>query len=410
MSFITQFRAIEKDGKAHAVRHLMKKRIAHRCKTLRQRCVRVIAGGAFMCVILLGTLIPISVDAGPVIRSGDVISLGEDQKISGDFYIAGRSITISGTVEGDIYIAGGTVTINGEVKEDIVVVAGAVSIHSDVGDDVRIVAGQVVIANRVAGDVVVFGGSLSILSTAVVDGDVIFYGGRLDIEGAIGGSINSKADTLVIDSAVAGDVTVTIGDQLILGSQANIEGGVAYRSSKDMARDPGSVVVGEISKFSERRTQGVLPIIVFPFLPFFATLFAALVSILLFAKQIDSFIKMTFESVGLYGLIGFGTLILVPIAAALLMISLLGALIGVFLFFMYALFLTTSFVFSGIFLGSLISKLFIRRYQVSWISTIAGVATLSALSFIPFIGPLLVFVLMLIMLGSIVTTLYKRLH
>lgn len=363
-----------------------------------------------MCAIFFSALVPTPVDAGPVIRSGDVVSLEEGQIISGDFYTIGGSVTISGTVKGDAYIAGGTVTINGEVTGDVVVGAGTVSIHSDVGDDVRIVAGQAIIANRVAGDVVVFGGSLSILSTAVVDGDVIFYGGRLDIKGAIGGSINSKADTLVIDSSVAGDVTVTISDQLVLGSQANIEGSIAYRGSKDMARDPGSVVVGEISKFSERRVGGAFPITVFPLLPFFATLFAALVSILLFNKQIDSFIRMTFESVGLYGLIGFGALILVPVAAALLMISLLGTLIGVFLFFTYALLLIISFVFSGVFLGSLISKLFTKRYQVSWLSTIFGVASLSAFASIPFIGPLLVFVLMLIMLGSMVAMLYKRIR
>lgn len=361
-------------------------------------------------IILFGILVPVVTNAGPVIRSSDVVSLEEDQTISGDFYAAGGSVNISGVVEEDAYIAGGTVTINGEIKGDVVVGAGTVSIHAMVGDDIRIAAGQVVIADHVVGDVVVSGGSLTILSTSVIDGDVIFYGGRLDVEGAVGGSIHTKTDILIIDSSITGDVTATIGNQLVLGSHANIEGSIAYTSAEDLARDPGSIVVGEISKFAGNRSNDVLPITAFQFLPLFTALFAALVSILLFGRQIERLVVETLTSTGLHGLIGFGVLVLVPIAAALLIVSLLGALIGVALAFVYILLLLASFVFSGVFFGALISKLFTKRYQVTWLYVILGVVSLNIIVQIPFAGPLFVFVIMLIMLGSIVTVLYKRIH
>lgn len=85
--------------------------------------------------------LPVFVEAGPIIRSGESVSIDADQVLKGDFYAGGASVSISGRAENDVYLAGGTVTVNAPVAEDLVVLGGVVQVHGEVTDDIRVAGG-----------------------------------------------------------------------------------------------------------------------------------------------------------------------------------------------------------------------------------------------------------------------------
>ena len=359
----------------------------------------------FVCLFLA---MPSLVDASVVLRGGEKVNLDKEQVVSGDFYAAGSAVTVSGTVEGDLYAAGGSITVNGDVGDDIVALGGAVQIHGPVGDGVRVVGGEVVVADAVAGDVVVVGGTLNILSTATVEGDVLLFSGEAVISGDVRGDIIGEVESLRVDGATDGDVDVTTRS-LVLGEKAYLGANVTYRSEQDLKRAPGSVVVGDIKKESTPRTSFGSPSSV-SVLPFLTFLFTTLVYLLLFRERMNEFIAHLSHSFGTHGLVGLAAFFVTPIVALLLFVSVLGIPIGLVLLFGYILAIIIAWSLSGIFLGALLSKVIRKESSTRIIWAILGVLLAQILLFIPFVGPLIVFVVVLIILGGLLTLFYNKIR
>ncbi len=338
-----------------------------------------------------------------VIRSGEIVSVPEDAVVPGDFYGMGGDVHISGVIEGDLYVLGGTVTINGKVEGDVVVVGGTVSIHGPVGDDVRVVGGKVVIADAVTDDVIVVGGSLAMLSTAHIDGDFLFYGGQAEVSGKVAGEVHGSGESMVVNSAV-GSIDVVMAKELLISDSAHVQGGLTYRSPEEFSRAPNAVIDGEII----RETVAPIPDRAMgPSLPFlFMSLFSSLVAVLLFRDRIRALIETHAHSIGLSGFLGFGALLMLPTAAAILLASVLGALAGGLVLIVYFGFLLVALILSPIVVGGMLAKLVVHEYRVSWLWAGAGVVVTQALLFVPIIGPILLSVLFLIVLGMLVHKTY----
>lgn len=88
----------------------------------------------YAAVALVVLLMPIlSVSASTVVRTGETVSIGADQSVTGSFYGVGGTVVTSGQVEGDAVLIGGTVTLNGEVTDDVLVFGGTVGVYSPAG-------------------------------------------------------------------------------------------------------------------------------------------------------------------------------------------------------------------------------------------------------------------------------------
>lgn len=347
--------------------------------------------------------VPVIALAGPVLRSGESVTIGQDQVVDGDFYGAGVAANISGEIQGDAYVVGGTITINAPVTADVAAAGGTVHIHGPVSDDVRIVGGEVTLADTVEGDVFVAGGVLRILSTAVIEGDVLFFGGELAIEGPVEGSVFGKMDRARINAFVGGDVNIRAENNLTLGDRTEVLGAITYRGQQDITRAQNAVVVGDIQTdlvTKERLSLETLLLSIFPLL------FAVLTAFLIFRRHLNRAVEDAERSYGKHGLIGLAVFLGVPFVALILMISVLGLIVGMFLLASYIALLFLSWVMTAVLLGSLTMRLFGKGSGVSVLSVIIGALLLQLIMFIPLIGPLAVFAGLLISLGGISLRIY----
>lgn len=347
----------------------------------------------------------LEVHAAPVIRTGDAVTFNEGQAIEGDLYSVAGSFTSSATVAGDAYIAGGTVTIHGAVDADLVVIGGTVQINAPVSDDVRVVGGNVVIGESVKGDVVVLGGDVLILSTADIGGDVLFYGGSLDVKGAVHGSVYGVGQKITIDSHIDKDVEVTAKTLLTIGARSNIEGDVSYKSPKELSRALESVIVGKITYTAPTQITSqtdFLPSIV----PFLALLFASLVIRFMFGTRVDSLLEFTAHSYGIYGLVGFATLILTPIMVLLLFVSLLGMLVGLVTIFSYVVLLFGAIALAPLFVGAEISRYFFGKRMYGTRAAIMGTVAIFIISILPWIGGIAFLAVILMVMGGMMSRMY----
>lgn len=362
---------------------------------------RVIPSFFFVALIAL----PAFACAAPVIRTGNEVSLKEDQAVAGDFYALAGSVVNSAKVSGDSYMAAGSITQNGETTSDLVVAGGTIQLHAPVGDDVRAVGGQVVIGEHVSGDVVVLGGELVILSTAEIAGDVMFYGGTLSVRGPVKGAIYASAETIDIDAVIGKDVTVTAHKKLSLGEHSKVAGDLTYRSANEAERAIDSNVSGTYRRDdtysvteSPSRPSAV---------PFFVLLFTGFVYRFLLGTRVAALLARSVAMPGHSALLGLATLVLAPVVIGLAFVSVLGILLGSALLFAYFAALALAFSFSGIVLGAFISRIATGQasYNILWITI--GTAVLYALTFVPYVGLMAPLAVTLIVLGSFTSRGYE---
>ena len=89
----------------------------------------------FSLAVITASFLPYDAEGRSVVRSGERVTVAEDQLIEGDFYVAGSVVNLSGEVSDDLLTLAGTVTVNGAVGADALLIAPTVDIHGTVGDD-----------------------------------------------------------------------------------------------------------------------------------------------------------------------------------------------------------------------------------------------------------------------------------
>lgn len=360
----------------------------------------------FSAVSLSFLLTVTVVEAETVVRSGEEVSIAEDQVIEGDFYSVAGKVNVSGSVEEDLTAVAGKITVNGSVGDNAFLLAGQTDIHGVIGDDLRIISGETTIAEPVMGDVLVLGGTVSILSTASVSGDVILYAGEATVEGSVGGDILGTVGNLRVDALVAGDMDVTV-EHLTLGGRANVSGSVRYVSNELVVQSLNATVVGGMVR-SDPVIPGSQPNVQAALIPVLILLFSVLTWYLASRKTLDLVVERALTRSPRALFLGILVMFFTPIIFILLLISVIGSLAGTVVAFAYLLLVTLSFVGMVAVSGQLLMFIFNQpAKQTTILSLIVGVVSVGLLMLLPVIGQIAVFILVLITLGAMADIIYR---
>lgn len=363
---------------------------------------------SFVAAALLAFL-PVITYAGPIIRSGEKVSVDASQTLAGDFYAFGGTVTISGPAENDVYLLGGTITMNAPVAGDLTVLGGAVQIHGPVADDVRVVGGDVTIAESVKGDVVVLGGLLTVLSTATIEGDVIFMGGEIAIEGDVVGSVHGTSDKARINAQVGGNVTLGVASLLTLGDNAEILGDVVYESGNDLVRAQDARVGGDIQKKLVPLEMKSNTVKTYVFIAL-TLVFAAFSFFFIARNHLVRLAEASAEGMGVTGLIGLVVFLFMPFIGGVLFVSVIGSVLGGVLISAYIFAILAALIFSGVVVGYNLQKLLFKKQSLTLGSIFLGTLVFTFLALVPYIGSLLVFACFVVTLGSLSTVLYRHIR
>ena len=367
---------------------------------------------AFFAFIFLFLSISLVFAQGQVTRETKIVRVGADEIIEKDFYIsAGDVVEISGTVNGDVVIAGGQLLIDGVVNGDLLAVGGTVNLSGEVTQDARIVGGQLNVTGKIGRNLTVVGGNIDIGKTAEIGGGLLGGGGKINISAPINGDVVVGAGTLTIGSVINGNLEVGVGS-LRLTENAVIDGDLTYYSDTEATIDKTATVSGKIVQ--KVPPEGTILSKDFDFGAFgkgislgarIVSLLAALLFGLLmlrfypnYTKRVATTAKLKFwKALG----VGFLTLIIAPITAITLFITIIGFPIGVIIIFSYLVYLYTAKIFVAYWAGDFIYKKLGKRENVYWIYVV-GIVAYYLVSLIPFIGGLTSFVVLLVGLGAVV--------
>jgi cytoskeletal protein CcmA (bactofilin family) len=213
---------------------------------------------ATLAAMILLLAMPSAVAAGEY-RTGGNVTIGADETIDDDLYVAGGTLMINGAVEGDLTVAGGTIDVRGPVSGSVNVAGGTVSVSGPVGGAVRSASGTVSISGDVGRDVVLAGGDVTVAEGATVGGDVAGAAGSVTIAGAVGGDVLTAAGEVEVLGSVDGRIDANAG-QLRIGPEAVIAGDVLYASEAEAEIAAGADIGGSVER-REPEWAGVGPLL-----------------------------------------------------------------------------------------------------------------------------------------------------
>jgi hypothetical protein len=243
-------------------------------------------------------------------------------------------------------------------------------------------------------DQIVLNGRLFVPSSQTV-GTAVLFNGSARIDGTVEESLVVFNGDVVVTGTVAGDVMVFNGDVRI-ASGAEIGGNLVTQSTPDV--EPGATVRGD-----QQRVSGRIDLTDIGFasriawwVAYTASTLALGLFMLLVAPGLDATITRTIrERIG--ASFGFGAIAFfaIPIVAVLLLITVVGIPLGVFILLALALIYTVAYVAGAHAVGRLVVKPPGSRY----LAFVAGLAALRVLALIPVLGGLTWFVATLLGFG-----------
>lgn len=358
--------------------------------------------------LLLFSSVPFMVSAETVLRANDSITLAVDQDVQGDFYgfsgFAGP-VLLSGNIQEDAYVVGSSVTANGAVGGDLSSLGGVVQVHASVTDDVRIVGGEVTIAQYVGGDLFVMAGSLTVLSSAHIDGNVYFFGGQGEINGTVNGSVFGTNEKLRIDGPVRNGIDVVVTNTLVLGDRADIGGDVRYKSNGDIVRAQNAIVEGDVVKNSVQKTYDTNT--KDALVPFLIYAFSVLSIFAIFRKHLSELMTGTFNSFSRTGMVGLVGVFCLPLAALLLVVTVIGSIIGFMGLCAVLLLSFAALLLVSVFIGFVFNRLVVKTEQVTLGGTLIGIVLTEILFLVPVVGSLIFLVIWIVLFGALLLRLYR---
>ena len=342
---------------------------------------------------------------------GNIAVSGASVTITGtaaDVKAAGALVSINATSTGSVMAVGAQVTVAGSVAHDlhaggaVVDVSGSVSGNADIGGAV------VKVATSTAGDMRVGGASIEIAPSNDVRGTLQAFGATVTIAGHIGGKVQAGGALVTFDGQADGPVEIS-AYRVVLGPNAKIAGDLTIRSPNSPDQQPGATVSGTTSQMSVSSWQvgGIIAAGIA-----LGTILAGIV-LLLFGGHI--FITATEHvrhrplSSFLFGIL---TLVVIPFVALVLIVSAVGITIGiaVALLLPFLLVFGHAIAAAGVAAGLLVRSRREIGTGTGLLMLVIGAVVLVAIGFIPWVGPALVGIALVLGTGAFTRTVGGRIR
>lgn len=332
-------------------------------------------------------------------------------------YLAGAEVRVKAPLPADLAAAAGTLLVTAPIEGDALLAGGTIDLTSPIKGDVRALGGRVVVEGDVEGDIAVFAGALSITGKAH---EVRAAGGSVEIKGGAAGPVALYGGSVVLGGLFEGDVHVSASDSVTLLEGTVIKGAFEYNAPQE-AGIPSSVIVEKGIEYTgslaflpteeEAKTFALAGLGVFFAVKLVAGALASGLLAGLFPvfsrRLVDEGLFRSWRRFFLFALLGFAVFVATPALALLLLASFVGVGISIMLGTAYLLLIVLSSLWSGLFAGTLLVRIVLKRVSVSWKTAMLGSVVLSLVGAVPFVGALVCFVLFAAALGASLFLFYR---
>jgi hypothetical protein len=313
----------------------------------------------------------------------------------------------------------------------LVLAAGAAAAQAEpvdsirIGGDVRVteatsgaltaLGGNVEVEAPVAGPLRVAGGDVKVGPDATIGGTASIAGGDVSVKGPINGNLRVAGGEVTLDGPVTGNASIASGS-LTLGPNARIGGMVEFHGG-ELHRDPAAQVTGGIIEHARgnamRHQHELTPLERFTRGWAWSAGLVVLAALLAGAlpgpsQRLANELRERPWMSALLGLLAFSA---IPVAAVLVMITIIGIPIGLLALALYAVLLLVGYVWLAVVIGGLILER-VSPETAALTAWRVGAAVLAMLAFailarVPYFGGPLKMAALVVGVGMITAAVFR---
>jgi len=332
------------------------------------------------------------------ISTGELITVEKEQR---NPIIFASDVKVKSGISGDLTSFSSTVNIDSKVDGSAYIFAGRANISSpEIANRLVVFGGQVDVSGNIKGDLIVFGGTVSIDSSAIIGGDIFAYGGNVYINGRTFGNLRAGGGKVMLEGAVIEKSAQIKSDQILISESSSINGKLSYWSAKK-ANFPEGVIKGavEFNKVKSETFSSSYAVIS----SLVMAAFLALAVLFLFGKKLEGIVTSAYEKFGATLLAGFLIAIVLPLALMILLISYVGITFALAILFVYIAAWFFAYAYGALLTGSAMIRWLSKSktMKVDWSAAIIGVLALVLIGYIPIVGGIVSFLVMLTGMGMV---------
>ena len=369
----------------------------------------------FLAALLLPALVhPPAAQAGEFVKDKMGYELRTGETVRTDLFVASSAVRIEGTVEGDLFCACHTLTIDGHVTGDVLAFANTVLITGKVDGNVRTFNGNLTLEGDVGRNVLSFVSEFRTTHRANVAGSATLFVGNMELDGQLGRDLNAFLGGGTINGPIGGDVWIRQGSghhsPLLVTPGADVQGSFRFKgpqrpeisSQARLASAPQVEIVTEPPEYLRTSSYRYNALI------WGAGFLVGLVLISVapaFAQDATREVARIWAPLGL----GLITFIVMPIAAVIVCITVVGLGLGIpaFLLWLFLIF------FAQIFAAAWLGEAMLGASSGTWPMAgrlALGLFLLRLATLIPFVGVWVRFVACVLGMGALALAIYRRLQ
>lgn len=369
---------------------------------------------ALVPVMLAAMAAPPAAQAAEFVKNKMGYELRTGETVHKDLFVVSSAVRIAGTIDGDLFCFCHTLTIEGQVNGDVFAFANNVLITGKVNGSVRSLNENLTLEGNVARNVLSFVSQLRTTSRANIAGSATLFVGHMELDGPVGKDLSAFLGDGSINSAIGGDVWIHQGSghhfALLVAPGADIKGSFQFKgpqrpeisSAAKLASTPEVEIVTEPPDYL--RTSSYR---------YNALLWGAgfLVGLVLLSVAPGFAHDTTREVARIWAPLGFGlvTFIVMPVAAVLACITVVGLGLGIpaFLLWIFLIF------FAQIFTAAWLGEVMLGASSGTWPMAgrlALGLFVLRLATLIPYVGLWLRFVACVMGMGALTLVVYRRLQ
>lgn len=335
-------------------------------------------------------------------RTGENLVIAKGEVVNDDIYFAGNTVTVDGIVNGDLVAAGSEIRVTGTINGGVIAAGGIIIIDGNVTNDLRTAGGTVEIRGNIGDNVLVFGGSLILEKGATVASDLTMGIGNARIDGTVNGNINGQATDIQMSGTTQGNVTMEIENNMRILPGAKIGGNLEYSSPK--SQDIAGNIAGKTTfKETQKKTESSIPGEIIGYLWLLLIGILSLVFAPVTSQNISDMISLNPLKSLLWGIL---ILVVTPVIAILLLITIIGIPVSLILLAVYIIEMYVSRIFIGLWAGQYILKKLNREIRYKPIILAIGLVFVFIVINLPILGIFMHFLIIILGLGAIVLTEY----